>query len=395
MVPTKTVSMKIPALESLQLAKIQEILGPPGPCLTLLLPPYRPGEPAKSAAAQIKTNLKNAARLMAEAKVPEAVISEIVEPLHHLSEDPTLPGGSHWGRAIFRSRRVFRQFQFSAVGAATTTVAGCFAIRPLLADLQLPQEFYLLMLSKENIGLMRSTDLRAEPVALPKGVPETLAEAMEFEPPDHDLENRAASGGGMGALRGVRFGTGSGRETQHAHLADFYKLVDRGLHKFLHAKGDASLVLVGVDEDTSSYRAINTYPNLIAGSVHGSPGAFDNESVLLHDAFAAIREEFVAREARTLVQSRERLGPARFSTDPATVIHAAFAGRVDRVYIGETGRWDGVFEKEGYRSCGEEDLLNLGAVQSILHGGRAFVLPASKMPGGASIAASLRFPIAT
>jgi len=34
-------------------------------------------------------------------------------------------------------------------------------------------------------------------------------------------------------------------------------------------------------------------------------------------------------------------------------------------------------------------------VQSILHGRRAFVLPASKMPDGASIAASLRFPVAT
>jgi hypothetical protein len=64
------------------------------------------------------------------------------------------------------------------------------------------------------------------------------------------------------------------------------------------------------------------------------------------------------------------------------------------MYISDTGRWTGVFEKNGYRSCGEEDLLNLAAVQSILHGGRAFVLPGSKMPDGASIAASFRFPAA-
>ena len=75
---------------------------------------------------------------------------------------------------------------------------------------------------------MRCAGLHAELTKLPPRIPATLAEAMSFEPPDHDLENRSASGSSTGAMHGVRFGTGSGRETKHAHLADYYKLSTAG-----------------------------------------------------------------------------------------------------------------------------------------------------------------------
>ena len=51
---------------------------------------------------------------------------------------------------------------------------------------------------------------------------------MAFKQPDHDLENRSAAGSSVGSMRRIRFGTGSGRETQQTYLADLYKEVDRG-----------------------------------------------------------------------------------------------------------------------------------------------------------------------
>jgi hypothetical protein len=53
---------------------------------------------------------------------------------------------------------------------------------------------------------------------------------LAFKPPDHDLENRSAAGSSVGAMRAVRFGTGSGRETQHTYLRTSIKAVDHGLH---------------------------------------------------------------------------------------------------------------------------------------------------------------------
>jgi hypothetical protein len=69
-------------------------------------------------------------------------------------------------------------------------------------------------------------------------------------------------------------------------------------------------------------------------------------------------------------------------------------GRVRHLYIDEVARKLGVFEgsKRGGRwDWGEEDLLNVAAVETIMQGGLAFALPTSRMPEGAAAAAILRY----
>ena len=381
---------KLFAPETLQPASLQEILGLPGPCLTLFLPPYRPGELASTPAALLKAGLQHAGQELAERRCPETDRAELFAPLEELAQDPELLEGSGRGRAIFRSPELLRQFHMIQPVPASVVVAGSFAVRPLLAELQLPRVFYILALSKDHVQLMRCEDFRAKAVGLPPGFPLSLEEAMAFEPPDHDLENRSAAGSSTGAMRRVRFGTGSGRETQHAHLSDFYKLVDRGIHQIL-PKGDVPLVLAGVAEETDAYRAISGYRNLSAGTLQGSPDFASQEPEFLMQAYSLLRAEATVRELEALTEAIERAAPSHVSTDPDEVLRAAFEGRVRQLYIDESANRTGVFERGRYRTCGREDLLNLAAVQTILHRGGAFGLPHGMMPPGLSAAAILRF----
>lgn len=55
-----------------------QIVASPGPCVTFLLPPYRPGEYSKPAIAFIKSNLHEAARQLAERNVPESLINDLL-----------------------------------------------------------------------------------------------------------------------------------------------------------------------------------------------------------------------------------------------------------------------------------------------------------------------------
>jgi hypothetical protein len=382
-----------PALELLRPEHIHELLRNPGPCLTLRMPPYIPGAQTRPMAAILNTYIQEATRHLGECEVPDSAIVDLLDPLRELGKDPELFEGSHWGRVIFRSPDVFRQFHLTEPAGAGLTIAGCFEIRPILAQLHLPPEFYLLKLSKERVGLLRCTDLRIESVELPRGVPATLEEMLAFEPPDHDLENRSAAGSSVGAMGGVHFGTGSGRETQHTYLADFYKAVDRWLHGLLH-DGRAPLVLVGVEEHAAMYHAINTYANLLVQSIHGSPDSFLEEVDLMRRGFAIIRAAGIERAVKELAESRERFAPVRFSTDLDTILRAAVEGRVDRIYIDENARRDGVFQRsaeEKRQTWGSEDLLNLGAVETVLHGGQAFAVPDGTIPDGAALAAVFRF----
>ena len=384
------IEAKAIALEPLKLENLKELLKAKGPCVTIVLPPYRPGEQAKSGVTLLKSNLQDAARELKAAKTPDDVALGLLAPFYELDANPDFANGSHGGRAMFSAPGMFRQFHLSEAAQPSMTVAGSMYLRGVLPDLHLPAEFYLLKISQKAVELLRMKEMRAGPVALPKGVPSTLDEAMAFDAPDHDLENRSAAGSGVGAMKGVRFGTGSGKETQHTHFGEFFRKVDHGLADFLRAR-KATLVLVGVDEDTAIYHSVATYPGLLRESVHGNAKGFLHESEIFAKAYAIERAAVVEQEARELAASRERFGPARFLTDLQKILAAAFEGRLQRIYLSENARSKGPFEGFGYRSMVPEDLGNLAAVQTILHGGDAVALPESAMPVGVNVAGVMRF----
>ncbi|HEY4362255.1 MAG TPA: hypothetical protein VGN17_14865 [Bryobacteraceae bacterium] len=386
----------LPLVEPLRLERAQELLRYPGPCVTITLPPYQPGAASPAPAAMLKTFLQDAERHLAARKTANASIEELLGPLDDIVKDAELLRGSRWGSVLFRAPGIFRHVHLTAPPRAAVTVAGCFQIRPLLDELNLPSEFFVLKLFKDHVALTHCDGFRVEAVPLPRNIPATLEQALALEPPDHDLENRSSAGPGSGTgtgpghARGVRFGTGSGRETKHAHLADFYKIVDRGLNEFLRGRG-TSLVLAGVEEDTSMYRGVNSYPNLVPGSIHGSAETFLPDADLLQHGAALLREARGARQAKALAQWKENVTPARFLTDIYTILPAAFEGRVHKLYLNTDADHTGVFERDDYASCGPEDLLNLAGVQTLLHGGEVCAMPADAMPEAAAAAAILRF----
>ena len=376
--------------ELLRLEAIREILGSPGPCVTILLPPYRPGGLEGSSAVLLRANIQEAARQLGERGVSKTAIASLMQPLRDRAEDPALAAGSHWGRAIFRSPDVFQEFHLTNEVDASLTVGGCFSIRQLAQELSRPSLFYVLALSKTRVALLRCTGLHAEVAKLPAGIPDTLAEALELERPDHDLEGRSAAGTSTGAMHSVRFGTGSGRERQHTHLADYYKLIDRGLQEAFHGPY-IPLILAGVEEDVAIYRAGSAYPNLVKGAIFGSLNAAYEAAEILRQAYSILRADEIEREHAELISAKERTAPSRFSTDPDIILGATFQGRVGQIYLNEHAKKIDVCERGTYQSWGKEDLLNLAAVQTLIHRGQVWTLPAEMMPDGSVAAALMRF----
>jgi hypothetical protein len=147
-----------------------------------------------------------------------AVGGDLLASLVHLADDSAWSAGSHLGCAILRSPDVFSRFRITQPTRPSVRVAGCFAIGGgLLAEFWVPRVFYILALSKESVSFFRCANSQPEAVELPDRIPTTLAEAMDFEPPDHDLENRSASGGSAGAraLHPLRYRVGT-RDGAHS-----------------------------------------------------------------------------------------------------------------------------------------------------------------------------------
>jgi len=381
--------------EPLRKEIVPDLVHTAGPCITLLLPPYRPGEPSEPAAALLKTDLQAAAHQLAARKIPEPLIGELLEPLRQLSHEEESLAGAGFARVIFRSPGVFRQFELPVPPspAQACTVGGCFCIRPILASLALPAHVYVLEVTKKAAALLACSFTGVTPVALPEGTPKTLEEALGFKAPDHDLMNRSAAGPSTGAMHGVKFGTGSGRERQHAHLHDFYEAVDRGVTELLHWN-QAPLVLAGVDEDVAIYRAASSYSNLLEQGIHGSPGTQMTPAQILRLAHDIALFEIQRRAASEMVAFQEHLAPSRFATGLDGILRAAVEGRVSDLYLDENAQCVGNFDGKvfgGGANWHDEDLLNIAAVETLLRGGAVHSLPTHLMSGGSLAAAAFRY----
>lgn len=372
--------------EIIRIERMREILHAEGPCITMFLPPCRPGEAKGSPGALIKANIQAATQELAKQHFSTSDAVELLKPL----EDPTLEEASHWSRVILNSRDIIEQFRLSQPVDASLQIASCFAIRKLLPEMALPKAFYILNLSKAGVDLLRCEGLEIERVGLPAGVPAKLADFLAFDAPDHREENRSPSGASTGAMKGVPFGTGSERDRTKVYLADFYKNVDRGIKKLLGDQG-MPFILAGVDQETSIYRHISTSPNLLSEAIRGSRDLDRDQATILQEAYGILLADQRESQAAALLSAHERNARDRFSNDFDTIIRAAFEGRVAQLYLNESAEKIGVFRRDKFRTLGQEDLLNLAAVQTILHKGDAYSLPAEMIPGGAIAAAVLRY----
>jgi hypothetical protein len=375
-------------------AALIDLVHQKGPCITLLQPPYRRGDSSEAPAALMRRDLHRAAKRLTARRIAVPAIADLLEPLQLLLHQEESPAGTDSARAIFRSHDVFRQFDLPIPPApAYACMAGdCFFIRPILASLALPTTVYVLQVTKQAVQLLACGFSEIARVELPPRIPRTLGEAMGFDAPDHDLINRAAAGPSNGALQGVQFGTGSGREKSHAHLHDFYRSVDRGVNELLRST-QAPLVLCGVDEEVAMYRSISAYSNLLEGSIPGT-GAPIGDAEMLRQAHDITVSDFDRRRALQMVASKERFPTARFSTGLEAILRAAVEGRVSDLYLDRNGQRRGTFASKvfgGSTNWHDEELLNVAAVETLLRGGAVYSLPTHFMPGGSMAAALFRY----
>ncbi len=384
-----------PTLEPLRAELLSELVDAGGPCLTLVTPPHRPGDPSQPAVLP-KTDLEEATAQLAARKVSADTIAQLLRPLRELIADEGARGTDSV-RILFRSRDNLREVELPMDGPMIRMcIAGdCYFLRPMISALSVPDHLYVLEITKKDAALMScggSGLLRCE---LPKGTPHTIDDVTGFDPPDHDLMNRSAAGPSSGAMAGVQFGTGSEREKAHAHLHDFYRAVDRGLNELV-GSNPAPVILAGVDEDIALYRAASTYPVLLRQSIPTIPAGHKHASAadIWRRARHIARFDSQERAAASLSASAERLAPARFSTDLDVILQAAAQGRIIDLYLDENGRRMGDFDGKvfgGRNNWRGEELLNVAAVETLRHGGHVYSLPTHLMTNRAFAAAAFRY----
>jgi len=377
---------RIAAPEVVTAGDLKELAEAAGPCITMAVDIPDP--------RQIRTRIKNSIRAAEEALrtlgVDENTAGVLVGPIKSLAASVEIDGEWRRDLILYRSSGIFRYFAVLDLTDGFVGAGAHFHIRPLLPLMGIEQIFYILALSQKQVRLLRATHHHAAEVPLAGVAPVNLVTWINERSPDHLLENRSTAGPSSGSTKGVLFGTSKNDEQHKQNMAHFFREIDAGLHRILGA-GDAPLILAGVVEETKLYERVNTYPRLLEQTVQGSPEKISVQE-LQQRAASLARRAFTKPLTKALDDLDRLRGTSRVITAGDAVLKAASQGRVAQLLVPEGAEWRGDWDEASQQvRVGNQDLLNLAAVETLVHGGDAFELPGSRISDQTGMIALLRF----
>ena len=191
-------------------------------------------------------------------------------------------------------------------------------------------------------------------------------------------------------------GHGVVSEEDKEDILRFFQKVDRGLQDLLHDEGTI-LVLAGVEYLLPIYAEANTYPHLLSDGIKGNPEVLSPQE--LHEqAWAIVRPYFQKAQQEAVARYQQLANTERTSNDIRAIVPAAHYGRVDTLFVAVGLQSWGAFDPQTNtidihreEEPGDEDLLDLAAVQTLLHGGKVYAMEPAEVPDGVPLAAVFRY----
>ena len=357
-----------------------------GPCLTAVVTLPNPAQ----IGVQIKHAIRGLEKKLAEQEADPKTVAQLLKPIHDLAVETTTDGAWAHALILFRSPTLFRYYWLRGKFKDVQAVGDRFQVLPLIRTLAHETRFHVLALSQSDVRLLHGTQHRLQLAAIP-GLPNNFEAWLNNRQPDHVRENWSTGGPSNGAMRGVISGTSTEREAKDENLHHFFQEIDKRVIQ--HLRGETGpLVLAGVDYELAMYRRVNSFHPTLDKVVSGSPDGVPEHA--LHDrAMEVVTGTFSDALQRDLWSLQEFLGTARASTEPRTVVQAAFQGRVSELLVADNAEYWGAWnkEKQEVESGGGDELLNAAAVETILHRGKVFVVDQEEMPVKAPAAAVFRY----
>jgi hypothetical protein len=372
------------------------LVQPRTPCISLFMPTHRGGSEQDPIRGKNLLRRAEDDLLAGGRRTPEA--RDLLAPAHRLFEEVSFWKNQSDGLACFLSPEGIRFYRLPLAFTETVVVANHFHIKPFLPLLSGNGRFYVLAISQNQVRLLQGTAHGVQEVDL-KGVPANLAQALQFHDRDEPLMFHTHPALGLGRGGAIFHGQGVGIDDRKADLLRYFQQIDRGLHELLRTERDP-LVLASVDYLWPIYRLANTYPHLLGQGIAGSPDRLSDKE--LHaQAWAVVRPHFQQAQRAAAALYDQLAGTGRTAGEFMEVLGAACEGRLEVLFValgkerwaalGPTGGEVTIHEKA---EPGDEDLLNVAAVHTLLHGGTVYAVPPGEVPGGGLLAGIYWVPLA-
>ncbi|MCU0558094.1 MAG: hypothetical protein WAV08_11080 [Desulfobacterales bacterium] len=363
-------------------------------CVSLFMPTHRAGRETEQGPIRFRNLLREAHEQLLAKGLRAAKVGEILKKPQRLLQDKGFWQRQSDGLAVFFSSDAFHHFRLPLAFEELVVISKRFLVKPLLPILTSDGLFHVLALSQNQVRLLEGTRHTVDEVAL-EGLLQSLAEAFPEAPAEKQLLFHSGTPTGAGKRAAVFYG----REISNVNkdrLLRWFRMIDKNLHSLL-SDSRSPLVLAGVDYLFPLYREVNTYPHLMDEGIPGNPEGLRPEE--LHGpAWALVEPIFRQSREAAAAHFRQLAGTGQTTTDVREALTAAHHGRVDVLFLPVGVQVWGHFIPENDRvdvhespEPGDENLLDLAAIQSLIKGGTVYAVAPHEVPEQAPLAAIFRY----
>lgn len=363
------------------------------PCISMFMPTHRAGEDTRQDPIRFKNLLGQAEEQLIALGLRSPEARKLLQPAQALLDDPAFWRHMSDGLTLFAAPEQFYTYRLPLELREMVIVADRFRIKPLLPLFTGDGHFFILALSQNEIRLLEATRHSVDEIEL-EGVPSSMAEALSLDV-EKELQFQTPSTGGRGE-RAAAFHGHDPADDAKIRILRYFQLVDDGLRQMLRDE-QAPLVLAGVDYLLPLYKEANSYPHLMAEGITGSPDELKAEE-LHKQAWDIVEPHFATAHRQALADYAQMAGTGLTSNRIDEVVPAAHHGRVSILWVAlgakVWGRLDldsGTVDLHEEPAPGDEDLLDLAALQTLLKGGTVYAIEPETVPGEALVAALFRY----
>jgi hypothetical protein len=367
--------------------------------ISLYMPTHRAGHEMQQDPIRFKNLLTNAGQHLSTKGLNELEVKSILRKAQMLQSDTKFWQHQCDGLALFTGEKFLDFFRLPIKFEELLILSNRLHLKPLLPLLSKNSHYYVLALSQNNVRLLEGSLFGIDEVDL-EDIPTSIREALMFDDPEKQIQfHTGTNTPGSGAGRPAIFhGQGASVDDTKTDLLRYFQKIDDGLMQLI---GDeqAPMVLAGVNYLLPIYQEANSYSNLANAAIEGNPDRLIPQDLhkqawkIVEPIFQTEQHEELSRY-QMLIGSQSQLA----SNNLEKIVSAAHYGRVETLFIAlDTqlwGRFDAQKNSMEFHQAfnpGDQDLLDLAAVQTLLNGGAVFALEPEIMPNSESIAAIFRY----
>lgn len=365
-------------------------------CVSIYLPAHSAGEQTREGPIRLKNALRQAERQLLDRRLRRDEVERILEPPGELLENRLFWQHQSDGLALFigdEAAEGFRRYRAPLSFKERVVVGRRFLLKPLMPLLRGDGRFYLLALSKKRVRLFEASRHSIRELDL-EDIPTSLKDVVGYDWEQGSMQFHTRAPGRGGARDAVFHGHGSSGEEQR-ELEKFLFAVDSGLRGVV-TDHQTPMVIAAVERQIAAFHEVSRYPGLVPGGVRGNPDDASPQE-LQRQAWSLVQPRFDEDRRRAAVRYGEQAGAGLASDQLDVILPASCNGRVETLFAARHERLHGRYDRDAERTePGEgeraEDLLDLAAVETLIHSGKVFVVEREEMPVDTSLAAIFRYP---